>query len=157
MPVARLKKFLDERGVKYVTLSHSPAYTASEVAEATHVPGKDVAKTVMVELDGRLSMAVVPSSERVDLESLAAEAGCRDANLASEHDFARSFPGCELGAMPPFGNLWKIPVYVSRTLAEDQVISFSAGSHTEIMTLAFDDFRRLVEPRILGFSAPATF
>jgi Ala-tRNA(Pro) deacylase len=152
MPLRRLKEMLDSKGVRYTILFHSPAYTAQQIAQAAHIPGKQLAKTVMVKLDGRLSMAVVPASYRVDLEALAYETGADRATLASEVDFRDIFPGCEVGAMPPFGNLFQVPVYVSDTLAEDALISFNAGNHTEVMTLAFRDFERLVEPKILPFS-----
>jgi Ala-tRNA(Pro) deacylase len=148
----KLIDFLNDHRIKYSILSHSPAYTAMEVAAAAHIPGKQMAKTVMVRLDGKLAMAVVPSSYRVDLEALARELGAKTATLAEEKDFAHVFPGCEVGGMPPFGNLWKLPVYISDTLAEDKTISFNAGNHFEIMTLAFHDYRRLVEPKVLRIS-----
>ena len=154
MPVARLKKFLDEHEVRYTTTTHAPAYTALEVAQAAHVPGKELAKIVMVKFDGELGLAVIPASEQVNLESLAAESGSKTVTRAKEEEFEASFPGCEVGAMPPFGNLWNLPVYASKTLAEDEIISFCAGNHHEVMSLAFDDFRRLAEPKILRFSKP---
>ena len=152
MPVTRLKRFLDEHHVPYVTIIHSPAYTAQQVAQATHIPGKELAKSVMVWMDGEMTMAVVPASYRVDLRQLAFAAGKKDCELASERDFSHIFPGCELGAMPPFGNLWGVSTYVSDTLAEDERIAFSAGRHTEVMVLPYRDYQRLVEPRVLGFS-----
>lgn len=151
MPCKRLKEFLDQHRVKYQTLRHSPAYTAQEVAAATHISGKQVAKTVIVRLDGELAMAVLPASYRVDLARLSQATGKR-AGLASEMDFLQAFPGCELGAMPPFGRLWGIDVYVAESLAEDYTIAFLAGTHGEVIIMAFDDYRALAEPRILKFS-----
>lgn len=151
MVAKRLREFLDAKGVKYIATVHSAAFTAMEVAAAAHVPGRELAKTVMVWLDDRMVMAVMPSSFRVGLESLAAEAGARRATLATEDEFRERFPDCDTGAMPPFGNLWQVPVYVSEKLAGDERISFAAGTHNEIVTLAFRDFMRLAEPRVLRF------
>jgi len=154
MPVQRLKDFLLENDIRYVEMSHSPAYTAQEVAQATHIPGKEVAKTVIVKLDGEVAMAVVPSSYRIDFEELAEETGCHEATLASEDEIGPLFPGCELGAMPPFGNLWGMRVFAADSLAEDERIAFSSGGHRSVISLSFDDFRRLVEPKILHFAKP---
>jgi len=150
----RLRKLLDQHHIKYSVTSHSPAYTAQEVAEAAHIPGRELAKTVMVDLDDELVMAVVPASYNVDLECLARTSGHHKAKLAPEVEFERFLPECEVGAMPPFGNLWDIPVYASVTLSEDERIAFCAGSHSEVVSLSFDDFKRLVEPKILAFSVP---
>jgi Ala-tRNA(Pro) deacylase len=155
MPLQKLKKFLDDNGVKYVTISHSKAYTALEIAEKAHIPGKDLAKTVMVKLDGRTAMAVVPASEHIDLEKLAATTGAEEAILCDEKEFENLFPDCETGAMPPFGNLYDMGVYVSDSLAEDEEIAFNAGSHTELVRLAYDDFARVVEPKVAVFSIAA--
>lgn len=152
MPIAKLKNFLDHHHIKYRTIVHSPAYTALEIAAAAHVPGNQLAKVVMVKLDGRMAMAVLPSSFRLDLALLAKATGAQTAELASESEFGDLFEGCDLGAMPPFGNLWDIPVYVSSSLAQQPTIAFCAGHHVEIMQLAFSDFNALVEPRILTFS-----
>ncbi len=152
MPVTRLKQYLDDERVPYVVLSHSAAYTAQEVAAAAHIPGKDLAKTVIVKLDGELAMAVVPASERVSLRALAWGANVETIELATEEEFADRFPACELGAMPPFGQLWGMPVFVSESLAEDEHISFESGLHTEVISLSFDWYRRLVSPEILGFA-----
>jgi Ala-tRNA(Pro) deacylase len=153
MPIHKLKRFLDDHKVRYVTMHHSPAYTAQEVAQTTHISGKELAKVVMLKLDENMAMAVIPACQRVKLEALAKTAGAIDAELAEEREFAELFTGCEVGAMPPFGNLWDIPVYVSTSLAEDEQIGFAAGTHYEVLKLAFDDFRRLVEPVIGDFAA----
>ena len=148
MPVQKLKEFLDTNGVKYVMIQHSPAFTAQEIAASAHVPGKELAKTVMVKIDDRMAMAVVPASFKVDFDRLREAAAAERVGLAGEAEFQDMFPGCEVGAMPPFGNLYEMDVYVSQTLAEDEEIAFNAGSHTELMRLAYQDFRRLVRPKV---------
>ena len=149
MPIKKLKDHLDGEKIKYVTISHSPAFTAMEVAESAHVPGRALAKTVMVKLDGRMAMAVLPSTRKVDLNLLRESAGAEEAKLATEAEFKSLFPDCETGAMPPFGNLYGMDVYVSHNLAEDDQIAFNAGSHTEVMRLAYLDFERLVKPKVV--------
>jgi Ala-tRNA(Pro) deacylase len=148
MPVKKLKEFLDSQQIKYVAIHHSPAYTAQEIAASAHVRGKELAKTVMVTLDGRLAMAVLPASRKVSFDLLREAAGAENVQLASEQAFRDMFPGCEVGAMPPFGNLYGMTVYVSKLLAEDEEIVFNAGSHTELIRLAYRDFQRLVSPML---------
>ncbi len=153
MPVQKLKEYLDRHSIKYVTITHSPAYTAQMIAAVAHIPGKELAKTVMVTLDDEMAMAVLPSSMMVDLERLLEAAGVGKARLATEAEFKGLFPECEVGAMPPFGNLWDMPVYVDPSLAEDEEIAFNAGSHVELIKLAYDDFARLVKPRTIPLAA----
>ena len=148
MPVNKLKEFLDSQQVKYVKISHSPAYTAQEVAASAHVRGKELAKTVMVTLDGKLAMVVLPASRKIGFDLLREVSGAENVQLASERAFCDMFPGCEVGAMPPFGNLYGMDVYVSESLAKDEEIAFNAGSHTELIRLAYKDFERLVRPKI---------
>ena len=152
MPAQRLFNYLDENGVKYVTQKHSPAYTAQEVAASTHIPGKEVAKTVMVKLDGKMAMAVVPASENVNFAKLAEVANAADADLAGEPDFRDLFPNCEVGTMPPFGHLYDMPLYSDIRLAEDEEIAFSAGSHSEVVRMPYVDFERLAKPEVASFS-----
>jgi Ala-tRNA(Pro) deacylase len=152
MPVATLKKFLDENKIKYVCYQHSPAYTAQEIAATAHIPGKDLAKTVMVKIDGKMAMAVLPATYQVDFHQLSRVAKAKEIELASEEEFADKFPGCEIGAMPPFGNLYGMDVYVADSLAEDEKIAFNAGSHTELIQLVYADFERLVQPKVASFS-----
>ena len=153
MVAQQLKKFLEDNGVRYVTVIHSPAYTAQQVAASAHVPGKDLAKTVVVKLNGKLAMAVLPASCHVDLELLRDATGTDTLELADEHDFADAFPGCEIGAMPPFGNLYGLDVYVDESLTFDDEIAFNAGSHTWLVKLSYADFERLVRPTVVRFSA----
>jgi len=153
MPVRKLKKFLDDNGVKYVRISHSPAYTAQEIAASAHVPGRDMAKVVMVKLDGRMAMVVLPASRHVEFPLLRAATGAREAELASEGEFRDLFPECELGAMPPFGNLYDMAVYVTASLMAEEDIAFNAGSHTELIRMPTEEFNRLVKPEVMRFSA----
>jgi len=153
MPATKLKEFLDSQNIKYVTISHSSAFTAQEVAASAHIPGKALAKTVMVKLDGKLVMAVLPASYRVDLELLKKATGAPEAEVASEQDFRGIFPECETGAMPPFGNLYEMDVFVDQRLREDEEIAFNAGSHTELIKMFYGDFERLVNPIALRFSS----
>lgn len=152
MPVQELSDFLDQQGVRYVTIRHSPAYTAQEIAALAHVPGREMAKTVMVHVDGRMAMAVLPASRRVDLEHLREVVGAADVRLAEEHEFRELFPGCEPGAMPPFGNLYGLEVFVDAHLTEDEQIAFNAGTHHELLQMAYADYERLVRPKVLDFA-----
>ncbi len=153
MPLNKVKAFLDTHGTKYIVISHSKAYTAQGIAAIAHISGRELAKTVIVKLDGDLAMAVLPASYHVDLEELRRRTGVRSAELATEREFKQHFPDCETGAMPPFGNLYGIPVYVDVTLTEDREISFNAGSHYELIKMAYSDFERLVKPEVMDFSS----
>lgn len=153
MPVKKMKEFLDENGIKYVTFQHSPAYTAQEIAQSAHVPGKNLAKIVMLRVDDEMAMAVVPASHQINLESLKDTANANMVELANEQEFKGMFPDCETGAMPPFGNLYNMNVFVSEALAEDEAIAFNAGTHTELVGLGYQDFERLVQPKLGNFSA----
>jgi Ala-tRNA(Pro) deacylase len=148
MPARQLSEFLDRNDVKYVTIRHSPAYTAHEVAASAHIPGKEMAKTVIVDVDGKMAMAVLPASSRLDLDHLRDAAGARQVAISDERKFQGLFPDCEVGAMPPFGNLYGLDVFVADSLAEDEEIAFNAGSHTEVVRLAYQDFERLVHPKV---------
>jgi len=152
MPAKKVAQYLDSQKVKYILIKHSPAFTAQEIAASAHIPGKELAKTVMVKLDGDMAMAVLPASYRVDFKGLKKVTGAKKVELASENEFQRLFPQCEIGAMPPFGNLYDMPVYVARSLTEDDEIAFNAGSHAELMKLHYADFEKLVKPRIGDFS-----
>jgi Ala-tRNA(Pro) deacylase len=153
MPANKLKTFLDQGHVKYVAISHSTAYTAQEVAELAHIRGKDLAKTVMVKVDGKMAMAVLPASYQVDLDLLKQASGASSVALASEAEFKSLFPDCETGAMPPFGNLYGMAVFADESLSKDKEIAFNAGSHRELIRLAYQDFERLVRPGLGKFAA----
>lgn len=151
MPANKVKGFLDSRGVKYVTIRHSPAFTAAEVAASAHVAGCDFAKTVMMWVGGRLAMVVLPANRRIVLHDLREMLESPEARLATESEFRDLFPDCEVGAMPPFGNLYGLPVYLSASLAAEPEIAFNAGTHTEVIRMAYDDFESLVKPMVLEF------
>jgi Ala-tRNA(Pro) deacylase len=152
MPLNKVRAFLDQNHVRYVVISHSKAYTAQGIAAIAHIPGQELAKTVIVKLDGALAMAVLPASYQVDLVALKKVTGVKDATIATESEFKKHFPDCETGAMPPFGNLYEIPVYVDETLTRDTNIAFNAGSHLELIRMTCEDFEKLVKPMVLKFS-----
>jgi len=152
MPAKKLKDFLDNQKVKYVTITHSPAYTAQEVAASAHVSGKDVAKTVIVKLDGKTAMAVLPANRKIVLQDLRDMTGADRVRFATEDEFQSLFPECETGAMPPLGNLYGMDVYLAPDLTEEEEIAFNAGSHTELIKLAYRDFERLVKPKVMSFT-----
>lgn len=151
MAVSRLKKFLENNNIKYNTITHSQVFTSQETAASAHISGKELVKTIMVKIDGKMAMAVLPASSTIDFGRLKEAAGAEKVELASEEEFEDLFPECETGAMPPFGNLYGIEVFVAEQLSEDKDISFNAGSHTELIKLAYRDFERLVHPRKAQF------
>lgn len=151
MVLQRLRDYLDEEKVKYLVITHSPAHTAQEIAHAAHISGKEMAKTVMMKVDGEMVMVVLPASAKVDLGRLLDATGADEVELAHEQEFRHLFPGCQLGAMPPFGNLFGLRTFVADELAEDEEIAFNAGSSTELIKLAYKDYAQLVQPRALPF------
>jgi Ala-tRNA(Pro) deacylase len=152
MPVKKLKEFLDQNHVKYVSITHSKAYTAQEVAASAHIPGQAMAKTIIVDLDGDMAMAVLPANRKIVLEDLREITGSERAKFVSEDKFKDRFPDCEIGAMPPFGNLYGMDVYAAESLAANTEIAFNAGSHEEIIKLAYRDFAQLVKPNVMSFT-----
>lgn len=154
MPVQKLREFLDSNKVKYVTITHSPAFTAQDIAAAAHISGKEMAKTVMVKIDGEMTLVVLPASMRVDFTRLLDATGAQEVELAHEPEFAGLFPGCDLGAMPPFGNLYGLHTLVAEELTEDEEIAFNAGTHTEVLRMKYADFERLVQPRVTAITWP---
>jgi len=144
----KLKAFLDSKKVVYQVLKHHERFTSQEIAEALHVPGRMLAKVVIVKADGTLRMAVLPGDLRLDLKKFAKAVAGKDAVLATEAEFKDAFPDCELGAMPPFGNLYAMRVVVDKALAEDQQIVFEAGNHHEVIKILYSDFARLVLPQV---------
>jgi len=149
MLLTKLRDFLDANEIRYVVISHSLAYTAQGIAALAHIPGKELAKTVIVKIDDTLAMAVVPAAQRVDLEHLKGVLGVRKVELASEREFWDKFPGCETGAMPPFGNLFSMRVFADESLAQDKEIAFNAGSHRELILMPWADYETLVRPRMM--------
>jgi Ala-tRNA(Pro) deacylase len=148
MPLCKLREFLDSHNIKYLVLSHSLAYTAQGIAALAHVSGKKLAKTVIVKIDGVLAMAVIPASEHVDLDRLRTLTGAQTIEIATEREFKDAFPDCETGAMPPFGNLYDMPVYADESLAQHEEITFSAGTHRELVRMRWADLARLVNPTV---------
>lgn len=155
MPLSKLREYLDANHVKYLIISHSVAYTAQGIAALVHLSGKKLAKTVVVKVDGVLAMAVVPASLHVDLSLLRSLAGAEIVELATEQEFQKAFPDCETGAMPPFGNLYDMPVYADAGLAAQEEITFTAGTHRELVRMAWADLARLVEPQIANLTQHA--
>ena len=152
MPSKKLKTFLDENKVKYVSVQHSSAFTAQEIAAIAHIPGKDLAKTVIIKINGKMAMAVLPASYKVSFDNLKETLGVTEARLAYEQEFIDKFPDCEVGAMPPFGNIYGMEVYVAESLAEEEEIAFNACSHTELIKMKYSDFEKLVKPKRIKFS-----
>jgi Ala-tRNA(Pro) deacylase len=148
----RLEAYLRDNQVPYQTQHHPTAFTAQAVAESEHISGRLLAKVVMVVADGDLVMLVLPATRRVDVAQVAALLDAREVRLAEENEFAATFPDCDLGAMPAFGNLYGVPVYVDKTLAEDETIYVQAGTHTDTISLTYADFARLVNPKVADFA-----
>ncbi len=153
--VTRLKQYLDEHHVPYIACTHSPAFTAQEIAHALHVRGREMAKAVILKADDRFVMAVLPAHHRVDLQRFAEVVGAASVRLATEAEFKDLFPDCEIGAMPIFGHLYGIPVYVAEPLTQDEEIVFNAGTHTDSIRMRMADFLRLSTPTIAAFSEVA--
>lgn len=152
MACKKLVGFLDENSVKYIRIQHSRAYTAQEIAESAHVSGNDFAKVVILNADEQLIMAVLPASDKVDLKLFRKVLGVNELYFASENEFQDYFPGCAVGAMPPFGNLFHLRVISAQTLAQSETISFNSGVHTEIIQMQYADYIHLVEPEVMDFT-----
>ncbi len=149
----RLKDYLKTNKVKYKALKHKAVYTAQEIAAQQHVPGKEFIKTVMVKLNrDKFFMMALPASCKIDFKKLKVASGAKTVELASEKEFKGIFPDCEIGAMPPFGNLYNIPVVVDKTVEEDKIIVFNAGNHKETIMMKYSDFKDLVKPKVASFS-----
>ncbi|HOI28718.1 MAG TPA: YbaK/EbsC family protein [Melioribacteraceae bacterium] len=154
MPSKKLKEFLDQNKIKYVTIKHSVAFTAQEIAASAHIKGRELAKTVLIKINGRMAMCVLPASYKVDFNLLKQAVENDNVRLANEMEFKDKFPECDVGAMPPFGNLYNMDVYVAQSLLDDDEIAFNAGTHTELIQMSLKDFLDLVKPKIIKFSFP---
>ncbi|MCX6143328.1 MAG: YbaK/EbsC family protein [Ignavibacteriales bacterium] len=152
MILKQLVDFLDTNDVKYVNITHSTAFTAQDVAESAHISGKEMAKTVIVWMDGAMAMVVLPAFSMVDFNKLKGAIGAKSIELASESEFKDRFPSCEIGAMPPFGNLFAMKVVVDAMLAEDKEFAFNAGTHHELIRMSYADYERLVKPTMASFA-----
>jgi len=149
----KLKSYLDEKKIRYHVLAHHERFTAPEIAQALHVPGHMMAKVVVVKADGKETVVAIDANSRVDLDALGRALGVAAVRLATEEEIRTRFPDCEVGAMPPFGNLYDLPVVVDRRLATDDEIVFEAGNHHEAIKLAYADFDRLVKPTVAEIGA----
>jgi Ala-tRNA(Pro) deacylase len=149
MPTKQLKEFLETNHVRYLSIDHSPTYTAQEIAAVAHVSGKQLAKTVIVKAGSQFIMVVIPATEHINFSELREWTGASEVDLARESEFKNKFPECEVGAMPPFGNLYGMPVFISDHLVTQDQIAFNAGSHSELLKMAYKDFDRLVHPKVI--------
>jgi len=152
----RLEVYLREHQVPYQLQHHTQAFSAQKIAASEHIPGKMVAKTVIVRADDHMIALVLPSTYLVDLKKIQAALGAREIRLAHEAEFVATFPDCEVGTMPPFGNLYGIPVYVEKRLSEEETMVFPVGTYTETMSLNYADFERLVHPTVVAFALTAS-
>jgi Ala-tRNA(Pro) deacylase len=145
-------EFLDQAGVKYETTEHAPVFSAQGLAAAEHEHGKFVAKPVIVRADGRYLMCVLPAPNKIDLGKLKGQVDAQSVELADEEEVGKLFPDCELGAEPPFGNLYDLTTVIEKSLEADDHILFQGGTHGKAIRMAMADYRRLVEPKVLEFS-----
>ena len=150
MSTLDLQRYLDQRHVEYSLISHPETFTAQETAQAAHIPGRELVKTVIVHIDEKPAMMLEPATTRVRLGRLKQATGAMDVRLADEHEMAAMFRDCELGAMPPFGSIYNMPVYVDELLTEDENIAFNAGTHTELIKLSYSDFEELEHPQVVA-------
>ena len=148
----RVIEFLDKSAVRYEVTEHPPAFTAQQIAAAEHEPGQYVAKPVVVKADGEYMMCVLPACYKIDMGALKSQLGVKSVELAKEKEIGKIFDDCELGAEPPFGNLYDLRTIMDKTLEEDDHIKFQAGTHEKAIRMSMDDYRKLVEPRVLEFS-----
>ena len=151
----RLRNFLDREKVRYAHETHRTAYTAQQVAQEEHVPGKMVAKTVVVKADDGFALAVMPATARADFARLKSALGASAVRLATELEFTGMFPDCEVGAMPPFGSLFGLPVYIDGALATQNRVEFLGGTHRDVIHMKFAEFVRLADPLVLHFGVRA--
>jgi Ala-tRNA(Pro) deacylase len=154
MLAQKLRALLDDNRIHYQTVGHPPTYTAQGLAAAMHIPGRELAKTVVLKVDGKYALAVLPAPSHVDVRRFREAAGARSVAVATESELQDLFPGCELGAEPPFGELYGLPVWVDVSLARDESIVFNGGTHLEAVRIAYEDFERLASPKHASFVRP---
>lgn len=147
MGAKKLEQFLEKNHIKYKTIKHDVAYTAPEIAQKAHIKGQEFAKTVMVRVDGKMAMAVLRGNDLLDLNQFKKLLKAGNVEVLKESDFQAAFPDCEVGAMPPFGNLYNMNVYVDEELSKDKKIAFNAGNHRELCLLSYSDWEKLVHPK----------
>ncbi len=149
MPFTKLENFLKDNDVSFNKIVHHKTFTAQRTAADAHISGKEIAKTVMMIIDNRMSMVVLPGDMQIDFDLLKHAIGAKKIRLATEIEFKDIFPNCEVGAMPPFGNLYNIPVYVAEALTQDIFIAFNGGTHSLLVQMKYKDYQRLVNPLVL--------
>jgi Ala-tRNA(Pro) deacylase len=149
VPSRRLQEFLDSKNVNYNCIRHELAFTGIEIAKAAHVPTKQLAKTIIIIVEGQPAMMVLPSAYQIDMRSLSQAFKPSAVTLADENQFSKWFPDCEVGAMPPFGNLYDMDVFVAESLTENEEIAFNAGSHSEVIQMCYRDYEALVKPKLV--------
>lgn len=145
---AKVKQYLDENGVDYQIAEHPLAYTAAEVAESQHIPGKQMIKAVIVKSGKAHVMCVLPAIHMIDFEKLQSVLKKDDIELAEENELTRLFPDYEVGAEPPFGHLYGLDVYADRVLENEEEVVFNAGTHTDVVKMKFSDYKNLAKPVI---------
>jgi Ala-tRNA(Pro) deacylase len=151
----KLEEYLEKSGVVYTRHAHPPAYTSQEIAHSVHVRGREMAKSVILKADeDALVMAVLSANATANLDILLEDIACQRLRLAAEDEFRDAFPTCKPGAMPPFGNLFNLPTYCDAALSKNHEIEFNAGTHEETIRMAFEDYKRLVNPKIVHFGLP---
>ncbi len=148
----RIRDYLDSQNVLYETVHHSQAFSGQEVAHSLHLSGKRLAKAVVLGGDGKLLMAIIPASHRLNLQDMRVAAEVMSLEMVSESELAKVFPDCEGGAVPPFGNLYGLEVWVDRAVSDSEEIFFCAGTHQDCLRMKYSDFSRLCRPRLGRFS-----
>jgi Ala-tRNA(Pro) deacylase len=148
----RVIEYLDKLEIKYEVTEHPPTFTAQQMAAIEHEPGKFVAKPVIVKADGKFMMCVISANNKIDLAALKSQLGAESVELADEKEIGEIFDDCELGAEPPFGNLYDLPTIMDKALVDDDHILFQAGTHKEAIQMSMDDYRKLLDPKILEFT-----
>ncbi|MDP4174490.1 MAG: YbaK/EbsC family protein [Bacteroidota bacterium] len=152
MTLLNVKDYLQKRDVRFKDIFHPVSFSAQETAARAHVKGREFAKTVLIFVDNKMVMTVLPASHFIDFDKLKTTLKAVKVGLASESEFKSRFPGCEVGAMPPFGNLFNMEVYMSESLLVNRDVTFNAGSHTEAITISIGEFVRIINPKILDFT-----
>ena len=148
----RVTEFLDKSAIPYEVKEHPPTFTAQEMAAVEHEPGQYVAKPVIIKADGEVMMRVLSACYKIDLGALKGQLGAQSVELVDEKEIGEIFSDCELGAEPPFGNLYDLPTLMDEALETDDHITFQAGTHDKSIRMSMDDYRKLVKPKVLGFS-----
>lgn len=157
MPLSKLETYLRNQDVSFNKIVHHKTYTAQRTAADAHISGKEIAKTVIMKIDGEMCMVVLPADMQIDINLLKESTGAKNIRLATEIEFKDMFDNCEVGAMPPFGNLYDMPVYVAEVLKEDVFIAFNAGTHSLLIQMKYADFERLVQPIILKLAYHSSY